>query len=90
MPLIQPIVGAAPSQPALPASPRRPLRFALKAAIGLLFVAASLVLTLWLTLHWGILPRIEQWRPQIEAQASAALGIPVRIGRIEAASSGWV
>lgn len=90
MPLIQPVVGAAPSQPALPASPRRPLRFALKAAIGLLFVAASLVLTLWLTLHWGILPRIEQWRPQIEAQASAALGIPVRIGRIEAASSGWV
>ena len=66
MPLIQPVVGATPSQPALPASPRRPLRFALKAAIGLLFVAASLVLTLWLTLHWGILPRIEQWRPQIE------------------------
>lgn len=90
MPLIQPVVGAAPSQPALPAPSRRPIRFALKAAIGLLFVAASLVLTLWLTLHWGILPRIEQWRPQIEAQASAALGIPVRIGRIEATSSGWV
>ncbi|MFT3953855.1 MAG: YhdP family protein [Piscinibacter sp.] len=90
MPLIQPVVGAAPSQPASPATPRRPLRFALKAVIGLVFVAASLVLTLWLTLHWGILPRIEQWRPQVEAQASAALGLPVRIGGIQATSSGWV
>ncbi len=90
MPLIQPVVGAAPSQPVSPATPRRPLRFALKAVIGGMFVAASLVLTLWLTLHWGILPRIEQWRPQVEAQASAALGLPVRIGGIQATSSGWV
>lgn len=90
MPLIQPVVGAAASQPASPATPRRPLRFALKAVIGLVFVAASVVLTLWLTLHWGILPRIEQWRPQVEAQASAALGLPVRIGGIQATSSGWV
>ena len=90
MPLIQPVVGAAPAQPALSASPWRPLRSLLRYAIGLLFVAASLLLTVWLTLHWGILPRIEQWRPQIEAQASRALGVPVRIGRIEARSSGWV
>ena len=90
MPLIQPVVGAAPSQPASPATSRRPLRFALKAVIGLVFVAASVVLTLWLTLHWGILPRIEQWRPQVEARASAALGLPVRIGGIQATSSGWV
>ena len=90
MPLIQPIVGAAPSQPTLPAAPRRPLRSLLRFVLGLLFVASSLVLTGWLTLHWGILPRIEQWRPQIEAQASKALGVPVRIGRISAGSSGWV
>lgn len=90
MPLIQPVVGAAPSQPVLPVSPRRPLRSLLRYTVGLLFVVASLLLTVWLTLHWGILPRIEQWRPQIEAQASRALGVPVRIGRIEAHSSGWV
>jgi uncharacterized protein (TIGR02099 family) len=62
----------------------------LRLAIGLVFVLASLLLTLWLTLHWGILPRIEQWRPQIEAQASRALGVPVRISGIVAASRGWV
>jgi uncharacterized protein (TIGR02099 family) len=90
MPLTQPVVGAADSQPALPASPRRPLRLALRLVLGLVFVVSSLVLTAWLTLHWGILPRIEQWRPRIEAQASTALGVPVRIGRIVASSSGWV
>ena len=84
MPLIQPVVGAAVSQPTLPATPWRPLRTLLRFVLGLLFVVASLVLTAWLTLHWGILPRIEQWRPQLEAQASRALGVPVRIGAIRA------
>lgn len=44
----------------------------------------------WLTLHWGILPRIEQWRPQIEARATQALGVPVSIGAIRVRSTGWV
>jgi uncharacterized protein (TIGR02099 family) len=48
------------------------------------------LLIAWLILHWGILPRIEQWRPQIEARASEALGIPVRIGAIEVRSGSWV
>ena len=52
--------------------------------------AWSLLLIAWLTLHWGILPRIEQWRPQIEQRASHALGIPVRIGNISVRSSGWI
>ena len=52
--------------------------------------AWSLALVAWLTLHWGILPRLEQWRPQIEARASAALGVQVRIGAIRVHSGGWV
>lgn len=90
MPLTPPVAGAADSPHRLPAAPRRPLRFVLRFAFGLIFAAASLFLTLWLTLHWGILPRIEQWRPQLETQASRALGVPVRIGGISAASHGWV
>lgn len=90
MPLTQPVVGAAASPHRSPASPRRPLRSLLRLVLWLIFVAASLFLTLWLTLHWGILPRIEQWRPQLEAQASRALGVPVRIGGITATSHGWV
>ena len=66
------------------------LRWSWRIAFGLLFGAWSLLLLAWLTLHWGILPRIEQWRPQIEARASQALGIPVTIGAIHVRSSGWV
>ena len=43
-----------------------------------------------LTLHWGILPHIAQWRTPIELRASRALGMPVRIGDITVRSSGWV
>ncbi len=53
-------------------------------------MGVSLTLAAWLTVHWGLLPRLEQWRPQIEARASAALGQPVRIGSIEGSSHGWV
>ncbi|WP_158219835.1 YhdP family protein [Ideonella sp. A 288] len=52
--------------------------------------AWSLVLLAWLTLHWGILPRLDEWRPRIEVYASHALGQTVEIGRIEVRSSGWV
>ncbi len=53
-------------------------------------MACSLVLIGWLTLHWGILPHIQQWRGPIEQRASQALGVPVRIGGIEVKSGGWV
>ncbi len=50
----------------------------------------SLLLIAWLTLHWGILNHIEQWRPEIQARASDVLGTTVQIGHIEATSSGWM
>ena len=59
-------------------------------AIGLVVGAWSLLLIAWLTLHWGILPQAEQWRPQIERRASAALGVPVLVGGIRVQSRGWV
>lgn len=50
----------------------------------------SILLVAWLTLYWGILPHVDEWRPQIEQRASAALGVPVRIGAIDVRSRGWV
>ncbi len=47
-------------------------------------------LAAWLALHWLILPRLDVWRPQIEAQASRALGHPVQIGGITVHSGGWM
>ena len=55
-----------------------------------LFLLSSLMLVAWLSLHWAILPHIEQWRPQIEARAGALLGVPVKIGGIQVRSRGWI
>jgi len=55
-----------------------------------LLAAWSMVCAAWLTLQWGILPRIEHWRPLVESRASDALGVPVRIGVIEVRSRGWL
>jgi uncharacterized protein (TIGR02099 family) len=42
----------------------------------------------WAALHWWIVPRIGDFRPQLQAQASKALGVPVRLGAITAQSGG--
>jgi len=60
-------------------------------------VALWLVVTFWLLfgaawglLHGWIVPRIEDFRPRLEIQASKALGVPVRIGQITARSEGLI
>jgi uncharacterized protein (TIGR02099 family) len=68
----------------------RSMKWCARLGLGLLLAAWGLVLVAWLTLHWGILPHIEQWRGPLETQASRALGVPVKLGRIEVRSTGWV
>ncbi len=59
-------------------------------ALGLV-AAAWLVFGLaWGALHGWIVPRIDEFRPQLEAQASAVLGVKVRIGGITAQSTGLI
>ncbi len=41
-------------------------------------------------LHWGIVPRIDEFRPRLEQLASRAIAAPVTIGAIEAESNGLV
>ena len=69
---------------------RRALQLAWKAVVyaGLSFLC--LIVLAWLTLQWGILPHIEDWRPEIERHASRAVGVPVRIGHISVRSSSWI
>ncbi|HET9821579.1 MAG TPA: YhdP family protein [Burkholderiaceae bacterium] len=84
-------VSNAPASPPLVERRRRPwLRRLWRLAFTLLFAAWSLLLLAWLILQWGILPRVGEWRPQIEARASAALGVPVTIGSIRVRSGGWM
>ncbi|RYX96904.1 MAG: TIGR02099 family protein [Comamonadaceae bacterium] len=56
----------------------------LLAAAWILFAAG------WGLIHGWIVPRIGEFRPRIELEASRALGIPVRIGDITARSSGLI
>jgi uncharacterized protein (TIGR02099 family) len=73
--------------------PTRLLRLAAKAApwcLGLVAAAWLVVAIAWGALHGWIVPRIGEFRPQLEAQASLAVGLPVRIGSISAYSTGWI
>src|SRR5215470_4180706 len=69
---------------------RHGLQLVLQATVVLGLSALCLAILAWLTLQWGILPHIEDWRPAIERHASKAVGVPVRIGHIAVRSSGWV
>jgi len=88
IPALQEPPGAQPSRPV--AAWAAGLWKALKWCVGGVIAAWSVLLLAWLTLHWAILPHIENWRGPLEQRASRALGVPVRIGHITVRSSGWV
>jgi uncharacterized protein YhdP len=66
------------------------LRLVSRSLLWGLGAVGSLLFVGWLSLHWLILPHIEEWRAPIEARASSMLGAPVRIGAIVVQSSRWV
>jgi len=61
-----------------------------KWALWLLAAAWITLALVWGGLHFLIVPRIGELRPWLEQQASRSLGIPVRIGTIEARSNGLI
>ena len=90
---MEPIPISPSASPALPSPPSRRLRWIAVALRGLLWLVATAWLLFglsWSVLHGWIVPRIADFRPQLEAQASQALGVPVRIGRITGQSLGAI
>ncbi len=85
-----PLIGSASAPQVSPARLWRLLRTLVRRSLYLLLALAGLLVLAWLTLHWAILPHIEQWRPRIQAEASRALGLPLRIGALSVRASGWV
>ncbi|MDM0014112.1 YhdP family protein [Variovorax sp. J22P168] len=72
-------------------SPSRLLKITAATArwlLGLLIGAWLLLALSVVVLHVWIVPRIGDYRGALEAQASRVIGVPVRIGAIEARSSG--
>lgn len=89
-PLASVSTASPPAAPGADRRRRRGLRLAWRVAFTLLLGAWSLLLLAWLTLQWGIVPRIGQWKPEIEQKASDLLGVPVSIGALRVRSSGWM
>jgi len=58
--------------------------------LAAVFLAWLLLGLAWAALHFVIVPRIDQFRPQLEARAMQALGVKVRIGAVAAQSVGMV
>ena len=59
-------------------------------SLWLLLSAWLVFLLAWGALHWLIVPRIGEFRPQLEVKAAQILGVPVRIGAIAAHSTGMI
>ncbi len=73
-----------------PSSLLKTLTIVARWTLWLLLTAWFVFLMAWGALHWLIVPRIGDFRPQLEAKATQVLGIPVRIGAITAQSAGMV
>lgn len=61
-------------------------RWSLGLVLGLWLLLASV----WGVLHFLIVPRISEWRPELETLASRTLGVPVSIGSLAARREGLV
>lgn len=82
-----------PTIPSLSTLPPRRLHWlALILRVLLWLVAAAWLLfgLSWFVLHGWIVPRIGEFRPRLEIEASKALGVPVRIGEITAHTQGMI
>ena len=73
--------------------PTRLLKFVAGLArwsLGLLLAFWLLLAIAWGALHGWIVPRIGDFRPQLEAHAARVLGVPVRIGSLSAMTEGLI
>ncbi|MBK7003685.1 MAG: TIGR02099 family protein [Rhodoferax sp.] len=64
--------------------------FTARASLTLLATAWIVLLTVWSALHFIIVPRIAEFRPLLQEQASRMLGVSVQIGDIVATSNGVI
>jgi len=76
-----------------PLHPPRPLKWAASLTRALLWAVVGvwlLVAMTWSAIHVFIVPRIGDWRTELETLATRAVGVPVRIGHIAVHTQGLV
>ncbi len=69
---------------------RKTLASLLKGSLWLVLAVSVLLVLAWGVLHAVIVPRISELRPELESWTSRRLGVPVRIGAVQARSAGMV
>jgi uncharacterized protein (TIGR02099 family) len=74
----------------LPSRALRASAFVMRWLLRLLLAVMLLLAVAWGALHFWIVPRIADLRPQLEQLATHVLGVPVRVGHIVAQSGGGV
>lgn len=62
----------------------KPLAVAARLCLWLVVLAWGLFVLSWAVLNAWIVPRIGEWRPELEQWASKAVGTPVRVGELRA------
>lgn len=67
----------------------RGLRLGLEWLLALIVIGYFGLGAVVLATRYVILPRVSDYRPQIEAAATRAIGLPVTIGRVDAVWRGW-
>ncbi|SUA92052.1 YhdP family protein [Pandoraea pulmonicola] len=67
----------------------RGLRLGLEWLLALIVIVYFGLGAVVLATRYVILPRVADYRPQIEAAATRAIGLPVTIGRVDAVWRGW-
>jgi uncharacterized protein (TIGR02099 family) len=78
---------------ALPPVPSTLLKLASTVArwtLALLLTVWLVLAAVWIALHWVIVPRIGDFRAEIETRVSTVLGVPIKIGAIAARSGGLI
>ena len=89
--ILLPMIQTIPLPATLQAPTSRRLRWVALLARALLWTVVAgwlLFFASWAVLHGWIVPRIAEFRPQLEMEAGKTLGMPVRIGQITARSEG--
>jgi hypothetical protein len=87
---MEPTIPSPTHPPALPPGACNGWLFAVRILLWLVAGAWVLFGLSWIVLHGWIVPRIGEFRPRLEIEASKALGVPVRIGEITAHSQGMI
>ena len=65
------------------------IRTALKWLLVVWLIAWALIGSVYALIHVAIVPRIDNWRADLETKLTETVGLPVQIAQLRGAASGW-